>query len=57
MAKDDKIRLPQGQGGLTRFYDESTSKLSMSPNAVIIIAIVIGIIIALLHIFGSALLV
>jgi len=56
MGRDNKIRMPSGQGGLTRYFEESTSKISFSPGAIIIMAIVIMIIVILLHYFGSALL-
>lgn len=55
MAKDNKIRMPSGQGGLTRYFDEYKSKVEISPMAVIIGAIVIIIITAILHQFGAAL--
>ena len=53
---DDKIRLPSGQGGLTRYFDEYRSKIELSPGAVIILTIIIMVIIVLLHLFGDRLL-
>ena len=53
MARDNKMRMPSGQGGLTRYFDEYKSKIDFSPGAVIIIAIVIMVIIILLHYFGQ----
>lgn len=53
MSKDNKIRMPSGQGGLTRYFDEYRSKIEFSPGAVIILAIVTMIIIILLHQFGG----
>lgn len=53
MARDNKIRLPSGQGGLTRYFDEYSSKVEFSPAAVIVLAVVIMIILILLHIFGG----
>jgi len=53
MARDNKIRMPQGQGGLTRYFDEFKSKIEFSPAAVIVLSVVIMIIIILLHYFGS----
>ncbi|HLD79801.1 MAG TPA: preprotein translocase subunit Sec61beta [Candidatus Nanoarchaeia archaeon] len=50
---DDKIRIPSGGGGLTRFSEDTGSKVELSPGAVIIMAIVIVIIIALLHYLGG----
>ncbi len=54
MAKDNKINLPSGQGGLTRYFDEYSSKIELSPAAVIVLAVVIMIVIILLHQFGGA---
>ena len=53
MAKDNKIRLPSGQGGLTRYFDEYKSKIEFSPSAVVVLAIVIMTLILLLHYFGG----
>lgn len=50
---DDKIRIPSGGGGLTRFNEDSDTKIHLSPGAVVIFCIVIIIIIALLHYFGG----
>jgi len=53
MGKDNKIRMPSGQGGLTRYFDEFKSKIEFSPAAVIVLSVVIMIIIILLHYFGG----
>tara|TARA_Y100000034_G_C6605593_1_gene263583 strand:- start:9 stop:260 length:252 start_codon:yes stop_codon:yes gene_type:complete len=53
MARDNKIRMPSGQGGLTRYFDEYRSKIEFSPATVIVISIVTMIIIILLHYFGN----
>jgi len=50
---DDKIRIPSGQGGLTRFSEDAGSKIHLSPGAVVIFCIAVIIIIALLHYFGG----
>lgn len=41
MAKDNKIRMPSGQGGLTSFSGESTTKLQMSPHWILIACAVV----------------
>jgi len=51
---DDKIRLPSGQGGLTRYFDEYKSKVSISPGIVIVMSIVVMVIVILLHTFGKS---
>jgi preprotein translocase subunit Sec61beta len=50
---NDKINMPSGQGGLTRYFDEYKSKVELSPAAVLILSIVMMIIIILLHVFGG----
>lgn len=50
---DDKIRLPMGQGGLTRYFDEYKSKIELSPGAIIILIFLMMIVVILLHQFGG----
>ena len=54
MAKNNKIQMPSGQGGLTRYFEESTSKILISPAAVIIMSIAIVALVILLHFVGPA---
>jgi preprotein translocase subunit Sec61beta len=51
MAKDERVGLPTGFGGLTRFKEEYNSKIKLKPTAVI--GFIIGIIalVVLLRIF------
>ena len=53
MAKDDRISMPSGIGGLVRYFDEYKSKIRFKPGHVIVIAIVIIIIVLLLHAKGA----
>ena len=53
MAKDNKIHMPSGQGGLTRYFEDSVSKVKFSPNTVVILCIVVGLVIILLHYVGD----
>lgn len=53
MAQENKIRLPSGQGGLTRYFDEYKSKIEFSPSVVIVLTIIIMILVLLLHQFGG----
>ena len=55
MAQDNKIRMPSGQGGLTRF-DESISKIELSPSTIIVLAAIIMVLVIILHQFGGNLL-
>lgn len=53
MAKDDRIRLPSGTGGLTTYYDEYHSKLRLKPEVVIALVVLLIIIVILLNIYGG----
>ena len=41
MAKDTKISPPSSMGGIVRYFDESTSKILISPQTVVIVIAVI----------------
>ena len=56
MADDNRIRLPSGQGGLTRYFDEVKSKIEISPGTVIVLAVIIVVVVILLHYLGDSLL-
>ena len=49
MAKKNNIRMPQSGAGLTTFYDESASKIHISPQAVLIIVTAIAVIMIVLN--------
>ena len=53
MTKDNKIRMPSGMGGLTRYFDDYKSKIQISPGHVILITVVVVLIIVALHVFGG----
>lgn len=53
MTDDGKIRIPSGQGGLTRYFDDYKSHLQLSPGAVIFLCLVVMIIIIVLHYIGG----
>lgn len=53
MARDNKIHMPSGQGGLTRYFDEYSSKVEISPTAVIILSVAIMLIVIILHKVGG----
>ena len=46
---DNKISLPSGSGGITRYFDEKTSNVEISPKAVIVICILIIVFEIILH--------
>ncbi len=49
----DKIRLPSGQGGLTRYFDEYKSKVDFAPGTVIIMIVAVILLVLLLHYVGA----
>lgn len=53
MAKD-KISMPSGMGGLTRYFDEYKSRISFKPGSIVVVCIVIIIIMIILHAYGAA---
>ena len=53
MAKDNKIRMPSGQGGLTRYFDEYKSKIEITPGSVIVLSLIVMVIVIILHFFGG----
>ena len=51
---DNQIRLPSGQGGLVRYFEESKSRIELSPTTVIIICVAIIALVILLHSVGGS---
>jgi len=51
--KDNKIQMPSGMGGLTRYFDDYKSKVQIAPGHVVLLTIIVTLIIVLLHIFGG----
>ncbi|MFH1174033.1 MAG: preprotein translocase subunit Sec61beta [archaeon] len=56
MSRDDKINMPSSTAGLTRFFDDYRSKISIKPAHVIILIIIVIAIEIFLHMQGNALL-
>ena len=56
MSRDDKIRMPSSQAGITQFYDEAKSKIVLKPVHVIILIVLVIIIEIFLYVQGRALL-
>jgi len=50
---DNKVSIPSGGGGLTRFSEDTGSKIELSPGMVVVLCISMIIIIILLHYFGG----
>ncbi len=41
MSKQEKISMPSSMGGLVRYFDESKSKVTLSPVVVIVICVLV----------------
>ena len=52
MAKDSKVHMPSGTGGLVRYFDEYKSKIEFKPGLIIILVIIIILIEVVLHLQG-----
>ncbi len=53
MARQDRVSLPSGQGGLMRYFDDYKSKIEIKPGVVIIMCVVVIAIVLILQMFGS----
>ena len=53
MAKD-KITMPSGGAGITRYFDEYRSKLRFKPGHIVVLCIVVILLAILLHTYGRA---
>lgn len=53
---DNRISMPSGSAGLTRYFDEYTSKIEFKPIHVVILAAIVMLITIALHVFGDKLL-
>ena len=56
MADKNRVSMPASTAGLTRFFDEYKSKITLKPAYVLTLAIITILIILLLNAYGSALL-
>jgi preprotein translocase subunit Sec61beta len=52
MARNSKVNMPSGTGGLVRYFDEYKSKIEFKPGMIIILVIIIIIIEIILHLQG-----
>ncbi len=55
MAKDS-TRMPMSTAGITSYHDEYRSKIEFKPGQVIVFSIIVILVIAALHLWGSGLL-
>ena len=56
MAKSNKVNMPSGMGGLTRYFDDYSSNIELKPGHVVILSIIVMVLIILLHLQGGSLL-
>ena len=41
MARNNKVHMPSGTGGLVRYFDEYKSKIEFKPGMIIILVIIV----------------
>ncbi|MBN2368315.1 preprotein translocase subunit Sec61beta [Candidatus Woesearchaeota archaeon] len=54
MARKDKISMPSGGAGITRYFDDYKSKIEFKPGHIIFLAIVVIVLVLALHVWGSS---
>ncbi len=54
MSRQDRISMPMSTAGITRYFDEYKSKIEFKPGHIIILIIVIIVLEAVLHLYGSS---
>lgn len=50
---NDRISMPQGMGGLVRYFDEYKSKIKFKPGHIIVMCIVVILIMIFLYTYGN----
>ena len=53
MAKNEKINMPSGIGGLVRYFDEYKSKIVFKPGTILIAILIIIVLMVVLHRLGG----
>ena len=53
---NDRISMPQGMGGLVRYFDEYKSKIKFKPGHIIVLCVVVIVIMVLLYTYGNRML-
>jgi len=49
----DKITMPTSTAGITRYFEDYKSKVTLKPGHVIVITLFVMVIIVLLHMYGK----
>lgn len=53
MGKNDKVNMPSSTAGITRYFDEFKSKITLTPGHVVVMCIVVMAIVIALHMFAG----
>jgi len=53
---DNRISMPQGMGGLVRYFDEYKSKIKFKPGHIIVLCVVVIVIMVILYTYGNRML-
>jgi preprotein translocase subunit Sec61beta len=48
--------MPSSSAGLTRYFDDYKSKITLKPGHVIILAVIVAVLVILLNVYGRSLL-
>jgi preprotein translocase subunit Sec61beta len=51
---NDRVSMPSGMGGLTRYFDDYKSKISFRPGHIIVLCLVVIAIMIFLHLYGRS---
>ncbi len=51
---NDKINLPSSGAGITRYFDDFKSKITLKPEVVIIMIVLVILLEIVLHIYGNS---
>ncbi len=56
MADKNRVSMPSSSAGLTRYFEDYRSKVSLKPAHILVLAVLIMVILVLLNAYGSPLL-
>ena len=54
--KDNKVNMPMSTAGITQYFDDYETSLTLQPGHVIVITGIVAAIVIFLHIYGNAIL-
>ncbi|MFC1648042.1 preprotein translocase subunit Sec61beta [Nanoarchaeota archaeon] len=53
--KDNKVSMPMSTAGLTRYFEDYTTKIAFQPGHVILLVLLVIAIVVFLHVYGNTL--